>query len=436
MSTAERQLLAALVSGRDIEPAALARPEHFTSTRHAALWRAGWEIIDAGARVTPIALERALAQLEAEPIPLDEIAAFDSAYTSEQDIREAAVEVRRLANLRELRDLGGALIEAAKHPAADPDRLASEYHERLAKRDGEQRTTSLGDAMRKRYIEARQEAAGEGQIRRVPTGLRGLNIALKGGWRPGWQVVLGARPGMGKSALALRFATAASVTDPVIVFSAEMMADELAERALAAASGVTLDAIEQGPGRMELEKLGNVAEVCSRMRVEVDDRTDDIGGIARECRRWRRRNPDGTGVIVVDYVQLIRGERHKGDTREQEVAQVSRTLKALAQELGCCTVVLSQLNRSLEQRGEGLKDPRERAFAKRPRLSDLRESGSLEQDANVVMFLFRPAAYEPEAFGRGQAEVAIAKFRGGRAPQTVRLVFAPTIALFGEEHDR
>lgn len=423
-STAERQLLAALVAGRDLDVAAFVRPDDFADPKHQALWRAGWDVIDAGSRVTPVALERAVRALGSEDIVggIEAIAAFDSGYTSEQDIREAAHAVRAAAMSRQLAEIGQELVAAAKG-GHDPDQVLAEHTRRLELLDSRtvDEPVTLARAMRERVQEARREVHEGAKAPRLSTGLPSLDRALKGGLRPGWQVVIGARPGMGKSALALQLARAAGRQgSPVLLVSAEMTAEELAERALAGESDVTIDAIEQGPGEIEIRSLEAAAERAGRYPIEIDDRTTTLDDLLPKVRRWRRRNRGGIGLLVVDYVQLLGGPRERGDSREREIAGVSRALKQLAQQLGICTLVLSQLNRQLEARPD-----------KRPQLSDLRESGAIEQDANLVMFLYRPWVYD-KTKDPGAVELLIRKFRGGRSPQTIRLVFAPSITSFGD----
>ena len=431
-SNAERQLLAALVAGRDLEVAAIVRPEHFSDTRHGELWRAGWEILDIGGRVTPVALEQALRRLGTAPdLQLDEIAMLDSPYTSERDIREAAEATRRDADLRQLVAIGAELATTAKRPEADPDRLAAEYQRRLELHDNAGGQTRLVDAMRLVATRAQRVAAGEERPQIASTGIRPLDVALRGGTRPGWQVVLGARPGQGKSALALQVARAGSELNPSLVFSGEMRADELGARNLAAMANVPLDAFDE-PGRLDVLAFQQACGAAERLGVVIDDSSRDIEQVIREARRWRRRNRHGVGRIVIDYLQLYGGFRRKGDNREQEIAGMSRALKLLAMELGCTTIVLSQLNRSLESRGEQLKDETAKLEAKRPRLSDLRESGSLEQDADVVLFLFRPWVYD-RSQPPGRVEALMPKFRHGRAVAKIPLAFAPKVATFGEE---
>lgn len=426
-ATAERQLLAALVAGRDVEAAAIVRADDFSDPKHAAIWRAGWEVIDAGSRVTPVSLERAVRALGSEEIVggIEAIAAFDSGYTSERDIREAAQVVRSAAMSRRLVELGQELAGAARE-AKDPDQVLAEHTRRLELLDtgGGDEPVTLARAMRERVEEARRRPEDDARSPRIPTGLPSLDRALKGGLRSGWQVVIGARPGMGKSAIALQIARAAGRHGaPTLLVSAEMTAEELAERALAGESDVTIDTIEKGPEPIELRSLEAAAERASRYPIEIDDRTTTLDALLPKVRRWRRRNRQGVGLLVVDYVQLLGGSRERGDSREREIAGVSRALKQAAQELGICTLVLSQLNRNLEARPD-----------KRPQLSDLRESGAIEQDANVVLFLFREWVYD-KSKDPGRVEVLLRKFRGGKAPQTIPLVFAPSITSFGDARE-
>ena len=238
------------------------------------------------------------------------------------------------------------------------------------------------------------------------------------GVTPGNLVLLAARPSVGKSALALSIAhRVAESQGPVAFFSLEMSKHELVQRLLCSTGRVDGQRARRGElTDSEWGRLTSAAERLHALPLYVEDSAGATIGQLRARARRIARDAGGLGLIVVDYLQLMAGS---GDNREQEIASVSRGLKALAQDLEVPVLALSQLNRSVELREN-----------KRPRLADLRESGSLEQDADIVMFLYRDDYYSPtEPLAKGKAELNVAKHRSG-GTGTVPLSFQSTYAAF------
>lgn len=232
-------------------------------------------------------------------------------------------------------------------------------------------------------LERRQQARQAGECIGIPTGLQRLD-ALTGGWRGGQLVVLAGRPGTGKSATMLHFARTAAVSGvPVCVFSAEMPNTQLAGRMLVGGSGVNSGSFRTGDidadGWRELERA---AAELSAMPVYLNDRANTtMGAIRSQCKTMNRRGR--CGMVIIDYLQLLdTTSRNANSTREREIAAASRSAKLLAKELDVPVILLSQLSRKIEERAD-----------KTPMLSDLRESGAIEQDADMVLFLDRPAMY-------------------------------------------
>lgn len=245
--------------------------------------------------------------------------------------------------------------------------------------------TPLSDVVRATLdeLERRQQARQAGECIGIPTGLQRLD-ALTGGWRGGQLVVLAGRPGTGKSATMLHFArTAATSGIPVCVFSLEMPAGQLAGRMLVGGSGVDSGAFRTGDvdsqGWTQLEQAGTA---LSAMPVYLNDRANiTIGAIRSQCKAMHRHGK--CGMVVIDYLQLLdTASRNTNSTREREIAAASRSAKLLAKELNVPVILLSQLSRKVEERAD-----------KTPMLSDLRESGAIEQDADMVVFLDRPVMY-------------------------------------------
>jgi len=247
-------------------------------------------------------------------------------------------------------------------------------------------------------INARLEKQGE--ISGLTTGFSDLNRQLNG-FQPTELVILAARPSMGKTALVCNIAESAAASGvPVILFSLEQSKLELAERLLCIRAKVNGHRLRAGEiDEVEQDQLMTASQELSDLKIFIDDAPGrTMAQIGAICRRLKRRHD--LGMIIIDYLQLIEPE-DKNAPREQQIALISRRLKFLAKEIEAPVIALAQLNRGVELRDD-----------KRPRLADLRESGSIEQDADVVMFLHRPAAYDPED-RPGEADVIIAKNRSG-----------------------
>ena len=256
------------------------------------------------------------------------------------------------------------------------------------------------------------------EITGLATGFRDLDKKLAG-LQNANLVIIAARPAMGKSALMLNIATnAASQGKPIALFSLEMSKEELVQRILSSVGRVDSMKLRSGQLGPLWQRVVDAASRMYKAPIFIDDSpVVTVTDIRAKCRRLKRKS--GLSLVVVDYLQLMQGSNR--ENRQQEIAEISRNLKNLARELDVPVVGLSQLNRSLEARED-----------KRPRLSDLRESGSLEQDADVVMFIYRHEYYHPEdQENKGLAEVIIAKHRAG-ATGTVRMTFLPEFTRFAD----
>jgi len=250
----------------------------------------------------------------------------------------------------------------------------------------------------------------------LATGFVDLDKKLAG-LQPANLVVIAGRPAMGKSSLALNIAVNAAAEDePVAIFSLEMSKEEIVQRILSSVGKVDSMKIRSGQLGPLWRRVVDAAGRMYQAPVFIDDSPAvTVTDIRAKCRRLKRKR--GLSLIVVDYIQLM--ETTGGENRQQEIAQITRNLKNLARELAVPIIAMSQLNRSLESRED-----------KRPRLSDLRESGSIEQDADVVMFIYRHEYYHPEDQDKkGTAEVIVAKHRAG-ATGPVEMTFQPEFTRF------
>jgi replicative DNA helicase len=248
--------------------------------------------------------------------------------------------------------------------------------------------------------------------------------SLTAGWQPSTLIIIAARPGMGKTAFMLACAENAGV--PVDIYSLEMSAEELTERRVSSAYELDNYNLKRGNvSDLEWTKLSNDPAKISSKPVWIDD-TAGLSITELRIRAIRNKKKHGTGLIIVDYLQLMRGT---GGNREQEISSISRGLKALAKDLQIPVIALSQLSRAVETRGGD----------KRPQLSDLRESGAIEQDADIVSFLYRPEYYgitvdEGGLPTAGKAEFIISKHRGG-STEAVWIDFIAKYTKFLEMRD-
>jgi replicative DNA helicase len=263
------------------------------------------------------------------------------------------------------------------------------------------------------------EESGTG-VTGVATGFIDLDH-LVGGFQAGNLIVVAARPSMGKTALALGIAEHAALTQglSVGIFSLEMSGDELIQRLLA--STAVVDAGRIRAGRLAPEdwsRIGRAADRLSTARLFIDDSEGvTVGEMRTKTRRLKSR--EGLDLLVVDYIQLMEGGRtRREENRVQELSTISRGLKMLARDLSVPVVCVSQLNRAPEARTD-----------KRPMLSDLRESGAIEQDADLVLMIYRDEYYDPNSEDRGVAEVNVAKNRHGPSDR-VKLTFRGSYAKF------
>jgi replicative DNA helicase len=242
----------------------------------------------------------------------------------------------------------------------------------------------------------------DGQMVGVPTGFAELD-ELTNGLHPGQLIILAARPALGKSTLGLDFARSAAIKHdmPTIIFSLEMGRSEIAMRLLSAEASVPLQHMRKGT--VHANDWTIIAQTRGRINdapLYIDDSPNmTLVEIRAKCRRLKQRV--GLKMVIIDYLQLMTSGK-KVESRQQEVSEFSRALKLLAKELNVPVIAISQLNRGPEQRAD-----------KKPALSDLRESGSLEQDADMVILLHRESAYEAENARAGEADLIIAKHRNG-----------------------
>lgn len=252
----------------------------------------------------------------------------------------------------------------------------------------------------------------DGDVTGIPTGFRDLD-RITAGFQRNDLIIVAARPSVGKTAFALNIAqsVATKTSENVAIFSLEMGADQLVQRMLCAEGNI--DSQRLRTGKLEQDdwsKLTMAMGSLSHAGIYIDDSPGiRVSDIRSKCRRLKQEH--GLGMIIIDYLQLIQGSGNSSDNRQQEVSEISRSLKGLARELEVPLIALSQLSRGVESRQD-----------KRPMMSDLRESGSIEQDADIVGFLYRDDYYDKESEEENIIEIILAKQRNGPTG-TVKLAF-------------
>ncbi len=396
----------------------------FYHTYHSLIFRAVLDLVDKGAvadLVTIYDAMRSRGELDKIGGPAFIANIFDDAISS-ANVKHYAEIVKSKAIERTIITEASRLIEAAYLPGRDTAETLNEASRTilsLSLARGKNTLHSSRDLARQTFgtIEKRHEQGG-GTIGQS-TGLRDLDSLLLG-LHPGELLIIAGRPGMGKTALAGNIVLHVTLNGvPALLFSLEMPAESLMTRILADMSGIDSRQLRRGFVRNDQwAPLVTAAGEIGGAPLFIDDKPDVTPAEIRAKAR-RLKAEHGLGLLVVDYLQLMRVPgRH--DTREQAVAEISRTLKAIARELEIPVIGLSQLNRAVDSRPN-----------KRPMLSDLRESGAIEQDADVIAFIYRDEVYNKHADNpdRGIAEVEIAKHRNG-PPGTIRLRFEATTQTF------
>lgn len=424
---AEASVITGLLTAPDVflDVTEVLSPEDFAIVAHQDIFRAALECDAAGRPVDVITVTDALRRTKrlARAGGAAAIEAFAARSGESTNILAHAQIVADRARLRNLFTAGRAIATDASTPDAEATQVLAEAEARIFA-IGQERSRGTMIEMAQavpKMLEALARARTT-VLSGQSTGFAGLD-RLTGGLQGGQLIILAARPAMGKSALGVQIARHIAETSGgyVPLLSYEMSHSEITVRMLSTAIGYDLLKLRSGdiPADME-RRMAIAAHKMAELSMLIDDNPPEtIGGVRSAMRRLARRGP--ISAVVIDYLQLLSGEsRHSSENRTQEVSEISRGLKRLATELNVPVIALSQLNRKLEERQN-----------KRPSLSDLRESGSLEQDANAVLFLYRDHVYNAAA-DPSAAELIIAKQRNGPLGQ-VRLRFDGTCAKFTEE---
>ncbi|MBO9608807.1 MAG: replicative DNA helicase [Paenibacillaceae bacterium] len=422
---AEQAVLGAILLDSETLTAAMERigGDDFYRSSHQHIFTAMMELAEAGEPVDLVTLTSRLkdkqqlddiggvnylAQL-AQAVPT---AANVDYYA--QIVEEKSLLRRLIRTATQIVSSGFAAEDQASELLGDAERRILE----ISQRRGGSGFVAIRDVLMEVFERVEFLSQNKGGTTGIASGFRDLD-KMTAGFQRSDLIIVAARPSVGKTAFALNIAQNVGVREKetVAIFSLEMGAAQLVQRMLCAESNV--DATRMRTGYLEgddWQKLTMAIGALSEANIYIDDSPSvTVTDIRAKCRRLKKEK--GLGMILIDYLQLIAG-RGKGDNRQQEVSEISRTLKQIARELEVPVIALSQLSRGVEQRQD-----------KRPMMSDLRESGSIEQDADIVAFLYRDDYYDKESEKKNIIEIIIAKQRNGPVG-TVELAFLKNFNKF------
>lgn len=409
----------AVIGSMLIDPACIAEviellhPDDFYAEEHQRIFETIYSMFNSALKIDPVTV---LDRLKAQGY-YDE--AGGRAYLMQlmevtptsANVKEYAAIVRDKSMLRAIANAAGEIQNLAFAGAGSASEIAELAEQKIYNvRQGREikGLSHIKSVIMDLYAQLDERSRSDSDIPGLSTGFRDLDVALTG-LNKSDLILVAARPGMGKTAFALNLAlNAAKVSGKdVAVFQLEMSKDQLASRFLA--SEALLDSHKLKTGNLNPDdwmKIARATSVLAKTHIYVDDNPAiTVAEIKAKCRRLGEE----LGLIVIDYIQLMQTGGRRSENRVQEVAEISRSLKIMAKELNVPVVCLSQLSRAAEQRAD-----------KRPMLSDLRESGAIEQDADIVMFIYRDDYYDAESDDKNVAEIIIAKNRHG-ATGTVEL---------------
>ncbi len=421
---AEQSVLGSMMIDKEAIAAAseILTSDDFYSDGHKEIYNAILSMYEQGEPVDLITLTETLRQRGTlEGIGAAYITELSMVVPSTANVKYYIRIVEEKAILRRLIKASNDIIKDSYEAQQEVDIILDEAEKRIFKiserrsrADFEPIKVALLDA----YAQIEELSKNKGKIVGVPTGFTDFDL-MTAGLHPSDFILIAARPSMGKTSFALNIAQYAAVNEgiPVAIFSLEMSQSQLVQRMLSSEANVELQKVRTGTlDDTDWIKLVQAAGPLSKAPIFIDD-TPGISVMEMRSKARRLKLEHGLGMVVIDYLQLMSG-RGRAENRQQEISEISRSLKALARELDVPVVTLSQLSRAPEARTDH-----------RPMLSDLRESGAIEQDADVVVFLYRDEYYNPDTERQNIAEAIIAKQRNGPTG-TVELVWLGQFTRF------
>ena len=424
---AEQAVLASMLFDREAISSAyeILQGPDFYRPDNQALYETMIELFTLGEPVDVVTLSDKLAEKGLiEQVGRDRIVQLAAAYYTSANIRNHAQIVAEKSLLRQLIKVSTGITNAgydARENIADIMEMAEKSIFDVSQRRNTRDFAHIGDVIVTTLEQLEELYKNRGKPTGVETGFKDLD-KITAGLQPSDLIVLGARPSMGKTTFLLNIAQYAAIRNkvPTAIFSLEMAKEQLGNRMLSAETGIDSNLLRTGNlDKPEYwDKISECMPTISSAPLYIDDTPGiSIAEVRAKCRRLKTER--NLGLVVIDYLQLMTSPANvRPESRQQEISEISRSLKGLAKELNVPMLVAAQLSRAVEAR----KDHR-------PMLSDLRESGAIEQDADVVAFLYRDEYYNPDTLKKGHAEVIIAKQRNG-STGTVELVFHGHLTKF------
>ena len=402
--------------------------EDFYRPLHGQIFGAIIDLAHAGEPVDYVTVQAKLQERGAMAVELSVLSSLQINTPSAANAQHYADLVREKAQQRRLISVAGEIVDDAYVATDDVIGLIDEAERKINAIGDDRKIDSVSPLQRLLLSEAdilEQRGETRGQLNGLETGYKSLDAILQGLQKSSMTIV-GARPATGKTAFALGILihVGAVVNRPALFFSLEMSRQELAERILASTARIDSSRLRTGDlSEADWNRAHEAFGYLQSAKVFIDDNPSlTIMDVRARARRIKQQNGD-LGVIIIDYLQLM-SSRGRAENRQVEVSEMSRSLKILARELECPVVALSQLSRKLEERAD-----------KRPMMSDLRESGSLEQDADVVLFLYRPEIYgDVPNDVKADAEIIVGKNRNGPT-RTAHLTWRGEFARFDNVAD-
>ncbi len=439
---AETSLIGSILIDKDamMKVADIVAPEDFYNTNHGRIFESIVELYSRNQPIDLLTLSTRLAeknQLEAVGGRSAVVAMTNNVPTSSNVVHYAQI-VHRKATRRRLLSAAGEISRLGYQEEGELDQVLDEAQQHLfgvSQNYFKQAFSPIRGVLADAFDRIDELHKNKGQLRGIPTGFSGLDNLLAGLQRSDL-IILAARPSVGKTSFALDIVRHVGVKQkiPVGMFSLEMSKEQLVDRLLCAEANIDLWRMRTGrlsdrPDSDDFPRIGHAMGVLSEAPIFIDDTANNnVLQIRTKARRLQAEH--GLGLIVIDYLQLMESRHSTGDNRVQEVAEITRGLKSIARELNVPVVALSQLSRVVEQSKPAI-----------PKLSHLRESGSIEQDADVVMFIYRKSAdgnYRMEeipADGRYVAEIHIAKHRNGPTGMVKMIFHEPTTSFRNMERE-
>lgn len=422
---AEQSVIGSMIMDKDAIVAAseIITGEDFYQQRYGVLFDAMIELFNEGQPVDLITLQNKLKEKDVPPelCSLEFIRDLITSVPTSANVKYYANIVKEKSTLRQLIKVTEGITNQCYLDKEKIDSLLEDTEKKvfdIVQKRNSGDYTSIKDVVFRSLESIEAAAKNKGSVTGVATGFYDLDYKTAG-LQPSDLILIAARPSMGKTAFVLNIAEHVALKSNVTtaIFSLEMSKDQLVKRILSMHSKVDSQAIRSGElSDDDWVKLVESARAIGNSNLIIDDTSSiSIGELRSKCRKFKLEN--NLGLVIIDYLQLMSGSK-KSESRQQEISEISRSLKALAREISAPVIALSQLSRAVEQRPD-----------KRPMLSDLRESGAIEQDADVVMFIYRDDYYNHDTEEAGISEIIIGKQRNGPTG-TIKLAWLSQFTKF------